>query len=161
MVKGRKETEEYDVEALLDMRRINGKAYYLVKWTGYAEDEATWEPLSNLSGSLPLVRKFHEKQEKTPQIAQKHLKREQKVGKSMKEAVLEEWFLFIESKNRPSAEGLHTERVAKVVRHSRNALGELQFEVQWEEGRENSELSLQDMEKSDPKRLIEYFASIV
>ena len=161
MVKERKETEEYDVETLLDMRRINGKAYYLVKWTGFPEDEATWEPLSNLSGSLPLVRKFHEKQERAPQIAQKHLKKEQKSEKSAKEAVLEEWFLLVESKDRLSAEGLHTERVAKVVRHSRNAQGELQFEVQWEENRENSELSLQDMEKCDPKRLIEYFASIV
>lgn len=154
MVKERQEAE-FDVEALLDMRKINGQAYYLVKWLGYAEEEATWEPLSHLSGSLPLVRLFHERKTyQKAQIPQKRHEIEAKSGKEGKESVLEEWFTVSE---RPFEEN----RAVRVVKHYRNEKGELQFEVQRDANRENSELSLREMEECDPRRLIEYFASIV
>jgi len=160
MVKERQEAE-FDVEALLDMRKINGQAYYLVKWLGYSEAEATWEPLSNLSGSLPLVRLFHENTDKKAQIAQKHHKIEAKPGKEGKKTVLEEWFIVTDRPIKTPPQALQEHRVARVVKHYRNAKGELQFEVQRDGNGGNSILSLQEMEECDPKRLIEYFASIV
>ena len=43
------EEEEYDVEKILDSRKINGKDHYLVKWLGYGNKENSWEPTENFS----------------------------------------------------------------------------------------------------------------
>ena len=40
--------EEYDVDAIIGKRTKRGITEYLVKWTGYGEDESTWEKVSNL-----------------------------------------------------------------------------------------------------------------
>ena len=37
---------------------VDGKEYYLVKWVGYSEDEATWEPHSHLVGCSEILLKF-------------------------------------------------------------------------------------------------------
>jgi hypothetical protein len=52
--------EEFSVEAILG-RRINdkGKTEYLVKWEGYAAEEASWEETTNLF-CPELVREFEE-----------------------------------------------------------------------------------------------------
>ena len=44
-----KKEEEYDVEKILDSRKINGKDHYLVKWLGYGNKENLWEPTENFS----------------------------------------------------------------------------------------------------------------
>ena len=41
------EEEEYTVEAVLAKRVVKGKPQYKVKWKGYDETEATWEPVDN------------------------------------------------------------------------------------------------------------------
>ena len=41
----------YEVERLCSRKMINGKEYYLVKWTGWASTHNTWEPTENLIGS--------------------------------------------------------------------------------------------------------------
>ena len=51
--------EEYEVEKILDVKKIKGKKYYLVKWMGYSDEESTWEPEDNLNCE-ELIRKFHE-----------------------------------------------------------------------------------------------------
>lgn len=39
----------YEIEKILDHKKLkSGKFKYLVKWLGYSEDEATWEPQNNL-----------------------------------------------------------------------------------------------------------------
>ena len=40
--------QEYEVEEILDMRRIRGKSYYWVKWKGYSDSENTWEQTSQV-----------------------------------------------------------------------------------------------------------------
>lgn len=47
MATGRKH-KQYTVEKILDMRTINGKEEFLLKWKNYSEDENTWEPRENL-----------------------------------------------------------------------------------------------------------------
>jgi hypothetical protein len=42
--------QEYEVEQILDDKRVSGKPYYLVKWKGYDTLENTWEPIENLTG---------------------------------------------------------------------------------------------------------------
>ena len=36
------------VEKILEEKCVDGTHYYLVKWDGYPEDEATWEPFENV-----------------------------------------------------------------------------------------------------------------
>ena len=46
---------EYEVEAILDVKKVGWGVKYLVKWQGYPVEENTWEPrwnLTNISLSL-------------------------------------------------------------------------------------------------------------
>ena len=43
------EEKKYNVEKILDSRKINGKNQYLVKWLGYGNKENLWEPTENFS----------------------------------------------------------------------------------------------------------------
>ncbi|CDW72830.1 m-phase phosphoprotein 8 [Stylonychia lemnae] len=48
----------FTVEKILDKRKEGRRIFYLVKWEGYAEDQATWEPLSNLQNVKELLKEF-------------------------------------------------------------------------------------------------------
>lgn len=57
--KGRKK-QYYEVEGIRD-RRVNketGNKEYFVKWKDWPEDTNTWEPVSNLSLVMDMVRTF-------------------------------------------------------------------------------------------------------
>ena len=66
------EEEEYEVETIIDKRKLLGEVQYLVKWKGWEkEEDRTWEPLANLSGSGNLVDDYErneaeKKKSKTP-----------------------------------------------------------------------------------------------
>ena len=49
---------EYEVEYLMDSRGSGEQEEFLVKWRGFPETEATWEPISHLTNSRDLVRAF-------------------------------------------------------------------------------------------------------
>ncbi|PRP82731.1 hypothetical protein PROFUN_09816, partial [Planoprotostelium fungivorum] len=57
----RGEYVEYEVEAILDVRKRYGKTQYLVSWRGYGPEENLWLPEDNLSNSLDLVTDFKAK----------------------------------------------------------------------------------------------------
>jgi hypothetical protein len=40
---------EFEVEQILDKKKINGQWKYLVKWEGYPPEDNTWEPRKNLT----------------------------------------------------------------------------------------------------------------
>ena len=40
---------EFEVEHILNHRIVNGTDQYLIKWKGFASDENSWEPVSNLN----------------------------------------------------------------------------------------------------------------
>ena len=46
--------ESFDVERILAHRGSGKTRQYLVKWEGYDDDEATWEPAASLKGNLVL-----------------------------------------------------------------------------------------------------------
>ncbi|KAG7296052.1 hypothetical protein JYU34_021149 [Plutella xylostella] len=54
------EEEEYEVEKIIDSKRIKGKLHYLIRWKGYSADTDTWEPENTLS-CPDLINKFNEK----------------------------------------------------------------------------------------------------
>ena len=51
----------YEVEAILDVRKVKKSLQYKVKWLGYDENESTWEPVQNLSGCQSLIDAFEKK----------------------------------------------------------------------------------------------------
>jgi len=51
--------EEFEVQEVLDSKKIRGKLLYLVFWRGYPPSEATWEPARNLVHAQDLVNQFH------------------------------------------------------------------------------------------------------
>ena len=50
---------EYEVDKILDSRKVRNKVKYLVSWKGYSPGENTWEPPGNLRNSQELVSAFH------------------------------------------------------------------------------------------------------
>ncbi len=52
--------EEFEVQEVLDSKRIRGKLLYLIFWQGYPPSEATWEPVENLVHAQDLVNRFHQ-----------------------------------------------------------------------------------------------------
>ena len=59
--------EEYIVENILDMDKINGKTMYFVKWKDYPDAENTWEPPEHLTGAQRLLKDFHQQRRKKEQ----------------------------------------------------------------------------------------------
>jgi len=57
------EDDEYEVERILDHKRVNGRPFYLVKWEGYYISENTWEPIANLTGCHQLVKEYQQRQQ--------------------------------------------------------------------------------------------------
>ncbi|CAG8813211.1 5391_t:CDS:2, partial [Racocetra persica] len=49
---------EYEVEAIINWKKENGKDYYMIKWLGYDERHNTWEPIENLKNCTELLRQF-------------------------------------------------------------------------------------------------------
>ena len=43
--------EEYEVEAIIDSKRVNKGWQYRVRWKGYGPEEDTWEPKESLIGN--------------------------------------------------------------------------------------------------------------
>ncbi|XP_028175998.1 chromobox protein homolog 1-like [Ostrinia nubilalis] len=61
--KSEKETEEeYEVEKIIDSKKIKGKLHYLIRWKGYSADSDTWEPENTLS-CPDLINKFNDEKE--------------------------------------------------------------------------------------------------
>lgn len=52
--------EDYEVEKILDKKRINGETKYLVKWKNYGEEDNSWEPTRHLKGAQRLLQQYHQ-----------------------------------------------------------------------------------------------------
>ncbi len=49
----------YNVEKILDRKRVNGHFQYKIKWEGYPMNESTWEPMKNLETVKDLVEEYN------------------------------------------------------------------------------------------------------
>jgi len=52
--------EEWEVERILNKRRIRGKDKFLVRWKGFTAEGDTWESRENLQNAGELLREFEE-----------------------------------------------------------------------------------------------------
>jgi hypothetical protein len=53
--------EMYDVEEIVDQKKVKGKTFYLVKWLGYPSDQNTWEPVENLSNIRDMILEWEQR----------------------------------------------------------------------------------------------------
>ena len=49
---------EYEVEVILNVKKVRCGVKYLVKWLGYPAEENTWEPCRNLTNMTLLLQDF-------------------------------------------------------------------------------------------------------
>ena len=61
-------SEEYEIEQILDSRLYRRKLQYLVDWKGYDPSARSWEPVENLDNSIELIREFHERYPNKPSV---------------------------------------------------------------------------------------------
>ena len=66
----------WEVEAVVDMRKIRGRRQFLIKWKDFNSDDNTWEDESNLNCPA-LVTQFLEEREKKHKHVREERKKEQ------------------------------------------------------------------------------------
>ncbi len=68
--------EEFEVQEVLDSKKIHEKLMYLVFWRGYPPSEAIWEHARNLVHAQDLVNRFHQRYPNKPAPSRRcHLRR--------------------------------------------------------------------------------------
>ena len=63
------EEENYEVEQIVDSRRVRGKVQYRVRWVGYSEIEDTWDVLEALDNCPDKLREYREAFPRKPRDA--------------------------------------------------------------------------------------------
>ena len=53
--------DEWEVEEVLDKRKVEGTLHYLVKWTGWPSEYNSYEPASYLENAPDAIRAFERK----------------------------------------------------------------------------------------------------
>lgn len=62
--------KEWEVDSIIGKREIDGHVQYRVRWSGFSENDATWEPLENLDNAAGHIDAFERQQgELVPQGA--------------------------------------------------------------------------------------------
>merc|ERR1711917_115298 len=70
--------EEYEVDKIVDDKIEDGEKMYLIRWKGFASDDDTWEPISNLECPDNIKEYERVKKEKKRDKAEKQIKDEPK-----------------------------------------------------------------------------------
>jgi len=60
------DSEDWDVDSILDSKRCYRKLDYLVQWAGYRYVRTSWEPAENLGNAQELVDEFHRSHPRKP-----------------------------------------------------------------------------------------------
>jgi hypothetical protein len=69
---------EYEVEEILDSRRLGKGIEFLVRWKGYGPEEDTYEPLKNLANAIDTLDEFQKLHPHKPHATQSQIDKLQK-----------------------------------------------------------------------------------
>jgi hypothetical protein len=58
--------EEYEVEKILNSRKVGRQLQYLIRWKGYGPEEDTWQPKADVANAPELVQQFHRQHPEAP-----------------------------------------------------------------------------------------------
>jgi len=56
-----KEEEEWEIERILNKRKVRGKDKYLVRWKEFMAESDTWEDRENLENAKEVIKEFEKK----------------------------------------------------------------------------------------------------
>jgi len=73
--------EEWEVEKIMNKRKVRGRDKYLVRWKGCTVEEDTWESRENLKNAMELVEEFEREycREEEEEVRQQEADEEKKV----------------------------------------------------------------------------------
>jgi hypothetical protein len=60
------DSEEWEVDRILESKRRYRKLHYLVQWAGYSHVRTSWEPAANLDNTRELVEESHQMHPEKP-----------------------------------------------------------------------------------------------
>ncbi|KAI8426268.1 hypothetical protein MSG28_005156, partial [Choristoneura fumiferana] len=123
--------EEYEVEKVVDSKKIKGKLHYLIRWKGYSADSDTWEPENTLS-CPDLISKYHDEKENsknkestTPKTGKKRgAPKKEKAGAKKAKPTKKEW----DGENADENAEYEVDRILE-VHHKKN--GKREFLIHW------------------------------
>ncbi|XP_063535229.1 heterochromatin protein 1-like [Cydia strobilella] len=122
--------EEYEVDKVVDSKKIKGKLHYLIRWKGYSADSDTWEPENTLS-CAELISKYHEekgnstkKKESSPKKGKKRGAKKEKSSPKKAKRAKTEW----DSENADENAEYEVDRILE-VHHGKN--GKREFLIHW------------------------------
>jgi hypothetical protein len=58
--------EEYEVDKILNSRKVGRQPQYLICWKGYGPEEDTWQPKADVANAPELVHRFHQQHPEAP-----------------------------------------------------------------------------------------------
>jgi len=144
------ETEEYEVEKILDSRTKKGKVEYFIKWKGFDnEDDNTWEPVENLD-CKDKIDEFNKK--KKNEDEKKEKKGEKRKG-DKKENEPKKKKEKEDNKPRGFARGLNAERIIGAT----NDPGELFFLIKWKGNDEADLVPAKEANLKIPQIVIKFY----
>ncbi|CAG9561238.1 unnamed protein product [Danaus chrysippus] len=120
------EEEEYEVEKIMDSKKIRGKLHYLIRWKGYSADSDTWEPSDTLS-CPDLISKYNDGKENSKSSPTKKASKRKgakKESKSPPKKTKTSW----DSENADEEAEYEVERILE-VHHKKN--GSREFLIHW------------------------------
>ena len=76
-----KEEEEWEVEKIMNKRKVQGRDKYLVRWKGCMAEDNTWKSRENLKNAIELVKEFKRKyyREEEEEVRQQEAEEDKKV----------------------------------------------------------------------------------
>jgi len=128
---GSEQDEEYQVEKVLDKRKVNGVVEYFLKWKGYDEGDNTWEPRENLQCEdliNEFEKKLKEKQEKSKPKDSETKRKADTPTQSAKKPKIEE--------KDDKDKGFNRNLLPDKIIGATDSSGELMFLLKWKDSEE-------------------------
>lgn len=124
-------SNEYEVEELINLRTIKGRRQFLVRWKGYGESADTWENEKDLSCPALIKEYLAKEREKDIKLAKTGSAKADKSKKSKANFSLPKKQAENAENNKDEKEGLKEFEVEKIVEVHFKKNGTREFLIRW------------------------------